>query len=314
MEIIGQEISDWLMAGDIAIQFQVERDLMGSLQPELQARILSEGWGARFMACRNENGTWGRGFYQPKWISSHYTLLDIKNLQPVREQPSILAEIRRIARERKGVDGGINPAKTIPTSDVCVNGMFLDYACYFGLEQDLLRSVVDYVLQEQMPDGGFNCQRIRPGASHSSLHSTISVLEGIAQYRRQGYQYRLAELEAVAHLSEEFILQHKLFRSDHTGETIHPDMLKLSYPSRWKYDILRALDYFQATKHPWDDRLQPAIDILLKKRRRDGCWPLGAHHAGKLHFEMEQPGQPSRWNTLRALRALKAFPQALQKR
>jgi hypothetical protein len=71
--------------------------------------------------------------------------------------------------------------------------MFLNYACYFGAPLELLVSVVDFVLGQQMVDGGFNCQRNRSGARHSSLHSTLSVLEGILAYGRNGCVYRTAE-------------------------------------------------------------------------------------------------------------------------
>jgi hypothetical protein len=55
----------------------------------------------------------------------------------------------------------------------------------------------------------------------------------------------------------------------------------------------------------YDPRMQDALDVLLHKRRKDGRWPLQAKHAGQVHFDMETPGQPSRWNTLRALRVWK---------
>jgi len=48
-----------------------------------------------------------------------------------------------------------------------------------------------------------------------------------------------------------------------------------------------------------------AIDLVRKKRRADGTWPLQNRHPGKVHFEMEAPGEPSPWNTLRALRVLR---------
>ena len=81
----------------------------------------------------------------------------------------------------------------------------------------------------------------------------------------------------------------------------------LSYPSRWKYDILRALDYFRAASIDYDERMGPALDVLKKKRRSDGTWPVQAKHPGQVHFDMEQTGAPSRWNTLRALRVLEHF-------
>ena len=147
----------------------------------------------------------------------------------------------------------------------------------------------------------------RQGAIHSSLHSTISVLEGIQEYGANNYGYRRAELELVAVEACEFILQHRLFLSDRTGKIIDKRMLMLSYPSRWRYDILRALDYFQFAGVDYDPRMQPALDVLLKKRRKDNRWPVQARHPGQTHFEMEKTGEPSRWNTLRAMRTLGHF-------
>ncbi len=302
-----ENIRDWLLEGDVSIQFQVHRDLLGEPHPDLQARIANEGWGAAFLAERHTQGHWGRGFYQPKWTSSHYSLLDLKTLQIQPDSKDIKRSIEIILETRKAADGGVNPAKTIEVSDVCVNGMFLNYACYFGADEDQLKSIVDYVIHERMEDGGFNCERNRGGARHSSMHSTISLLEGMLEYERNGYTYRLDELQSAAASSREFILIHQLYKSDRTGEIIHKDFLRLSFPGRWHYDILRALDYFQNAGVPWDERMRPACEALLKKRRTDGCWPLQAGYPGKLHFEMEKPGQPSRWNTLRALRVLKYF-------
>jgi hypothetical protein len=174
--MIPDQIIQWLLEGDVAIQYQVHRDLLGVEKPALRKRIGSEGWGARCLQARQANGHWGRGFYQPKWISTHYTLLDLRNLGLSPDHPVPINSIELILRENKGEDGGINPAKTIKQSDVCVNGMFLNYACYFQVAQPPLHSIVDFVITQHMPDGGFNCEANRQGAVHSSLHSTISLL------------------------------------------------------------------------------------------------------------------------------------------
>lgn len=303
--IIADQLVAWLLAGDVAIQYQVHRDLLGEELPDLRARIATEGWGAQFLAARRPDGHWGRGFYQPKWISTHYTLLDLKHLGIAPDHALIRESVANVLIHHKGADGGVNPSRTIPQSDICVCGMALNYACYFGAAPELLASVVDYILAQQMADGGFNCERDRFGARHSSLHSTISVLEGIHEFLANGYTYRAAELEAVARQAREFVLQHRLFRSDRTGEIINPRFLVLSYPSRWFYDILRGLDYFRSVGADYDPRMQDALDVLLHKRRKDGAWPLQAKHPGQVHFDMETPGQPSRWNTLRALRVLR---------
>jgi len=302
-----EELIPWLLEGDVSIQYQVHRDLLGVEKPELQKRIATEGWGEKFLSFRKKEGHWGRGFYQVKWISSHYSLLDLKYLNISPENQKIKESIDFIAQNHKSADGGINPSRTIEESDVCINGMFLDYACYFKMPESDLKSIVDYMISQQMDDGGFNCQKNRPGATHSSLHSTISILEGILEYKKNGYAYRLFDLEKIEKDAREFILIHKLFRSHRTGEVINKKFLMLSYPSRWFYDILRALHYFQSAGVKYDPRMQDALDILKKKRRKDGKWPVQAKHAGQVHFEMESLREPSRWNTLRALKVLKHF-------
>lgn len=302
------DIIGWLLEGDPAIQYQTHRDLLGEERPDLRARIATEGWGARFLACRNPDGSWGQRFYQPKWTSSHYTLLDLRTLCIAPDNPLIGDSVRSIFAELKGADGGILCSARDRQSDVCLNGMVLNYASYFGMPEKHLRSVVDFLLTEHMADGGFNCQSNRSGAQHSSLHSTLSVLEGIQEYADNGYRYRLNELQQAAAEAREFILLHRLYKSDRTGEIIRKDFLQLSFPPRWFYNILRSFDHFRAAGAPWDDRMADALDVLMSKRKRDGRWPLQAAHSGQVHFRMEEPRQSSRWNTLLALRVLKSYP------
>jgi hypothetical protein len=300
-------IIDWLLEGDVSIQYQVYRDLFKTERSDLRNRISNEGWGAQFLANRNSKGHWGIDFYQPKWTSTHYTLLDLKNLAISNENRTIRPVVQHIVQTRKAPDGGINPAKTIAKSDMCINGMFLNYASYFGIDQNNLKSVVDIILEEQMNDGGFNCQLTRKGAVHSSLHTTLSVVEGIDEYAKNNYTYRITELKKAESEAREFILEHKLYQSHRTGKIISDSFLKLSYPCRWRYDILRCLDYFQFAKVPFDNRMNDAIEVLIKKRKPDFTWPLQAKHIGKTHFDMEIAGKSSRWNTLRAIRVLRYF-------
>lgn len=301
------QLIDWLLEGDVSIQYQVHRDLLAIKKQDLQDRIATEGWGAQFLSRRKKEGHWGDRFYQPKWISTHYTILDLKNLAMSSQNAEIRRSISQVLETLKGPDGGILCSRAGKKSDVCVNGMFLNYAAYFRIQQDELKSIVDFLLKEHMQDGGFNCNSNMTGATHSSLHSTISVLEGILEYSNNNCGYRIEELQKAADRAREFTLQHRLFRSHRTGDIIDNKMLMLSYPSRWKYDILRALDYFQFAGIRYDSRMREALDILKKKRQKDGKWAVQAKHPGQTHFDMEKTGDPSRWNTLRALRVLKHF-------
>lgn len=297
----------WLLEGDVAIQYQTRRDLLGENRPDLRGRIAEEGWGARFLAMRNPDGHWGRGFYQPKWTSTHYSILDLRNLEISPELPVLRESVGIVLTEHKSEDGGVNPHRSMPQSDVCINGMVLNYASYFRMPGELLESIVDALIREHMQDGGYNCRSNRGRPVHSSLHTTISVLEGIHEYASNGYTYRMAELKEQARAAEEFVLLHRLFRSDHTSAVIDKRFLLLSFPSRWRYDILRAMEYFRVAGRDYDSRMDDALAVLRKKRRKDGRWPVQARHPGKTHFEMEKTGHPSRWNTLRVLRVFKHF-------
>jgi hypothetical protein len=297
----------WLLEGDVSIQYQVYIDLFGEERKELQDRIATEGWGKKILDQRDKNGHWGLGFYQPKWTSTHYSLLELRNLRVRPDLSQIRESIDQIISREKGPDGGINPSGTISQSDVCINGMFLDYACYFMTGQEALISVIDFVLGQRLPDGGFNCRFNRSGAKHSSLHSSLSVAEGLACYEKNGYTYRLDEVIEARHTAEEFMLMHHLFRSDRTQEVIHPSFLKFPYPARWKYDILKAMDYFRYADHSYDSRMQEALEIMRSKQNPEGQWKLNSPYPGKVHAVMEKPGQASRWNTLRALRIINYF-------
>ncbi len=274
----------------------------------MQDRIATEGWGKQFLFARKSKGHWGDRFYQPKWISTHYTLLDLRNFSLNRNNEIVQESINTVLAAGKAEDGGIplGPS-TLVHSDVCVNGMFLNYASYFKTPQKKLHSIVDSILHEIMPDGGFNCRTTRSGAKHSSLHSTISVLEGLQEFIKSGHSYRKKDVLYAIKSAEEFILVHRLFLSDRTGKIISKSFLTMPYPSRWKYDILRALDYFQYAAVKWDARMTEALAILQEKQSSKRTWKVNTAHPGQVHVVMEKAGSPSRWNTLRAMRVLKHF-------
>lgn len=300
----------WLMDGDVSIQCQVSRDILHAEKNvifALQRRISTEGWGHRFLEKQNKNGHWGITFYQPKWTSTHYTLLDLRiiGLHPGNGRAQKSADM--VLQQPEGADGGINLAVSLPYSDVCVNGMILNYASYFLPDHPRLRAIIDFLLHVQMADGGWNCLYRNKETTHSSLHSTLSVLEGLLEFRLTGQKYRITEILSAEKKAVEFLLRHHLYQSHRTGKIIDSKMLRLSFPPRWRYDILRSLDYLQHASVPYDSRMENALIIIKSKRRPDGKWLLQEKHKGHVHFDMEKTGEPSRWNTLRALRVLNYY-------
>lgn len=302
-------VINWLLEGDVSIQYQTYKYLLNLERTDLKNKIAEEGYGKLILDLQKSDGHWGGGYYVYKWINTHYSLMELRRLN-INVNKKIIDISNEIANNYKTKDGGITPNPHLwDFSDVCINGMSLHYMCYFGVKIELLISVVDFIISQQLPDGGFNCNYNykKYGAKHSSLHSTVSLIEGITTYLKKGYKYRANELKNIRDDSIEFILEHQLYLSDKTGKVINPKFTMLSYPPRWKYDILRALEAFVDSGIEYDKRMDKALKLIMKKRRSDGTWPVQNKHQGKTHFDMEKVGGPSRWNTLRILRVLKHF-------
>lgn len=311
----GDMVSRWLLEGDPAIRWQTLRDVVESGERTVareRQKVAHEGWGARLLNRQDREGTWagGRasdgGLYSPKWTSTTYTMLLLRDFGLPVENPQARRACTLLLDHGLQRDGGINYGiwgKSWGRSETCITGMVLSILSYFECDDGRLDTIADHLLQEQMPDGGWNCRR-RFGATHASVHTTISVLEGLRHYEAaRGRKVRA--VRAAQRRGREFLLMHRLFRSDRTGEIIKPIFTRFSFPPRWHYDILRALDYFQAAGAPRDERLAEAIEIVQSTSRSDGRWPLQNRWKGKTYFELERLGAPSRWNTLRALRVLK---------
>jgi hypothetical protein len=177
---------------------------------------------------------------------------------------------------------------------------------WFGLDDPRVDRLAEHVAEQQMPDGGWNC-RAMPGyggASHGSFHTTISALEGLLEYER----FRgTVDTRPASARGREFLLAHRLFRSHRTGAVAKSEFTRFAFPPRWHYDALRGLDYFRECGAPKNERLADAIALVESRRQPDGRWLLPKGYPGKTFFEMETPGEPSRWNTLRALRVLRWY-------
>lgn len=295
----------WLLTGDPAIRWQVLRDLVGAppRMVERERRQVAEtGWGARLLAKQDPEGTWAGRLYTPKWTSTTYTMLLLRDLGLPSTNPQARRACALLLDQGLRPDGGIDYSRG-GCSETCITGMVLSILCYFDHDAPGVDTIADHLLERQMPDGGWNCRRPY-GATHASVHTTISVLEGLRMYEL----HRGRKLRAVRKAQKggrEFLLVHRMFRSHRTGKIIKPEFLRFSFPPRWHYDVLRGLDHFQEAGAPRDERLADAIDIVRRNQRANGRWPLQNRYKGRTFFELERPGAPSRWNTLRALRVLR---------
>ena len=183
--------------------------------------------------------------------------------------------------------------------------MVVALGAYFGERGADQQRLVDWLLGEQLGDGGWNCEA--PARSRvASFNTTILALEGLLEVERSGgTDPTISEARARG---EEYLLERRLFRSRSTGGVINTTWTRFSFPPQWHYDVLRGLEYFRSTGTVPDARCAEAIELVHDRRRSDGRWPLQHTHRARTHFEMEDgDGRPSRWNTLRAMRVLRWY-------
>lgn len=312
-------VRDWLLDSDPAIRWQVLRDVVqapAEVVAAERARVVTEGWGAKLLALQGEDGQWAGGACFPAQMSPNWraegqpwtsTLPTLQLLRDFGVDPRserirrAVAQVRDHCRwEHAGqpfFSGEVEP---------CINGRTVMLGTYF--EQDM-GGVVARLLNEQLEDGGWNCDA-ENGSVRSSFATTINVLEGLLEYERA--TGGSAECVAARRRGEEYLLERNLLRRKSTGAVVNPAWLQFSFPTRWHYDVLRALEYFRSVGEAPDPRMEEAIDLLRSKQRADGTWPLENTYPGRVHFSLEDgDSRPSRWNTLRALRVLSWYDKTV---
>lgn len=296
----------WLLEGDPSIRWQVLRDLTPATPDDVateRALVATTGWGAKLLALQDPDGKWGGGHYGPKWISTTYTLRLLHYLGLDTSHPAAQRGMDRLFERAEWYDGGVGYFVTVE-AETCVTGMTLSLASYFGGFDGYREPMAEWLLSQQLDDGGWNCMT-RLGSVRSSFNTTILVLEGLLEFERTRPAGLIRTIQRARRRGEDYLLDRHLMRSLSTGEIINPSWTRFSFPPRWHYDVLRGLDYLQNAGVRPDGRSDEAIELLLSKRTKDGRWKLQNHHSGLEHFKMETTGQPSRWNTMRALRVLR---------
>jgi hypothetical protein len=308
------DVTDWLLDSDPSIRWQVMHDLLDEPDEAVaaeRARVAHDGWGARLLGLQDERGYWGGHEYgiDGDRRGTHWSLHLLRRFGAEPTDPSVRAAIARVRHGVVWSDWGGRPYFHGEVEE-CVNGGVLANAAYFGELGEGSERIIGLLREEQLDDGGWNCDRVE-GSTRSSFDSTICVLEGLLGLERAGGSGDASTDSALTEArrrGEEYLLERSLFRRRSTGEVVKDRYLNFSVPPYWFYDVLRALDYFREIGGAPDGRLAEAIEVLRARRGDDGRWLAGKPWHGAVFFAADAPeGEPSRWNTLRAMRVLRWY-------
>lgn len=312
--VLEPALLEWLLDADVALRWQVERDLAGAPQElwgATRARIATEGFGARLLALQDPDGQWDGGSYFPRdfdhyaedagqpWTATTWTLNTLRDWGLHAAALTGTAELLAVNsrwdyHNLPYWDGEV---------DCCINAYTLANGVWLGAD---VSKIAQWFLHHRMADGGWNCEWVE-GSTRSSFHSTLNSLKGLLYY--EAATGGCDELRAARRSGEQYLLRRRLLRTLSTGELVGPWVTRFAYPYRWIYSVLTAAEYFRtAALHEGiapDPRLADAIEVIRAARRPDGTWLQQHRHPGRAWFEIDvPPGEPSKWLTLSGTRVL----------
>ncbi len=314
------EVIDWLLDSDPTLRWQVERDLVGAPDAVWQAtraRIATEGDGAELLSHQDADGQWAGGAFFP----ADYEFGDGEPGQPYTATTWTLTTLR---------EWGLDPAVLAGTHekleansrweyddlpywdgevDVCINAMTLLNGTWLGRD---MAPLAEWFVEHRLPDGGWNCEWVE-GSERSSFHSTINAVRGLLAYEK--LTGGTPELKAARKGGEEYLLERRLRYRLSTGERIGPWADLIVHPYRAPFTALKAVDYFtEAADHDGgrpDERIAEQVERVRAAREPDGRWLQGYAFRGAVWFPLDvEPGEPSKWVTFLAQRALNRWDAA----
>ena len=301
----------WLLSSDEpAIRLLTRRDVLGqSVDADTDADLALAGPKVTaLLSGQQPDGGFGGHPYR-KWTGAHWRLISLVELGVPPHEPRAVAAAGHVLawltdpRRRITVIGGLS------RSHASVDGNALAACCRLGLAADRrVRQLAASLISWQWPDGGWNCDAKATGR-RSSFHESLAPAWGLHEYWRATSD--TAARDAASRAAELF-LEHRLFRSQDSGQVISPTWLALRYPPYWHYDILQALLVLSRMGKARDPRAGDALDELEHRRRPDGRWQASGYwwrpQPSTTAAEVVDWGRsgPNEMITLNALRALRA--------
>jgi hypothetical protein len=230
-----------------------------------RARVEHEGWGARLLALRAPDGLWANGACFPgtaafaaataralaageppppfpspdpepaeaptdgssadpgqPWTATYPVLLDLCHLGVPPDSPVMQETAHLVARNCRWEYDGL--PFFAGEADCCINAGTILIGAYMGVDVD---QVVQRLVADQMPDGGWNCwAETRPAPA--SFASTLDVIDALLRWER--HTGGSEQVRRARRNGEEYLLRRNLFRSLRTGEVVNPQWASFSYP------------------------------------------------------------------------------------
>lgn len=345
--VIQEKAVKWLLRQDHpGIRYWTLRDMLDRAGNELEVtscrnKIATYGPVANLLKEQHPDGYWGEpeDCYWPKWRATVWPLILLAEMGMPGDHPGIRSACEYYLKTAMNQDQSW-PPPDYPEGDLtgyrllwepCVTGNMARTLVQYGYRDDpRVHEMFDWLIRTQLPDGGWNCESGPWGKEvhHSSFMSTIEPLWAFSALDQS--HWPKGGKEAVARGCE-FLLMHRVYKSDKDGRVIDQEWTKLHFPLFYFYDILHGLRVLTDLGHGQDERTEDALELMLSKRLPDGTWPMESTFLESIRgnlvkdpatgewkrvtgqgiadvpsiYSLGSVGSPNPWVTLNALRVLK---------
>ena len=318
------EITSWLLESDNpSVRFWALQDLMDrkSSDPAVRAAQdeIMDSPQVKLILGKQQLGGWWieeRDMYLPKYKATTHSLLILAELGAKRTS-AIENGVEFMFRFQRNSGHFLTKLPTtekgkasIVKDGCCLDGNILYYLVNFGyIDDPRTRKLLDFIVDNHSLDSsGWKCRSypINPeGVFPKNCY--MGAIKMLRAFSHIPIQNRSTEIKAVINREVENILDNRIFRYLRNPDGSRKDKAgwkRFGFPLFYQSDALEVLDTLTRLGIH-DERMQPAIDAVLKARQPDGRWLLENTFNGKMLIDIEEKGIPSKWITLRALRILK---------
>jgi hypothetical protein len=219
---------------------------------------------------------------------------------------------------------GIGQGKTRPRASLqlhCLNGNLLRALIGFGWAddprvRDAIAWEVDAILgtpDHRFWKGGTSGPGFACGANEDlpCCWGATKALLALARIPASG---RTAEVSAAIAAGVELLLsvppETAAYPMGWGNVKPNGSWFRLGFPSGYVSDVLQAMEAVCEAGAAGDARLAGAVDWLVAQQGADGRYANRYAYAGKMVADIDAPGKPSRWVTLRACRVMRAVDEA----
>jgi hypothetical protein len=331
-----REALDWLLDGEEpVVRHRALRELLDRAadDPEVvearRAAMAADPIRA-ILAAQDPAGWWvapGAG-YLPRCTATTWQLAFLDQLGADRAGPRVAAACDYVIEHVQASNGGLGAvttrgeARPAPSSVLhCLSGNLLRALIGFDrLEDERVRRAVDWqaaaitgegdirFYRSSVPGPGFRCGANGGEPCAWGATKALLALARIPPERRSPHVTRAVEAGV------EFLLSRDPSVADYPmgyGNTKPSgSWFRLGFPSGYVADVLQVMEALCEAGAAADPRLRPSVDWLLAQQVAPGRWANRYAYEGKMIVDIDRPGQPSRWVTLRASRVLKAIDEA----